>query len=1292
LLRLAFDVIVTAVFVVLALLLGIRYVVFPHLDDYRGYIADRLTRELGQPVEIASLSGGWDGWNPRLTIEGFAIRDKAQPAARPVLLLPEVRMLVAWTSVPAMKLRLKELSVERPELAIRRDEAGRFHVAGFELDPEARTDDTRATDWLLQQREIVVREALVSWTDELHGAPQLVLDHVAFRLEQSFGRLRFGLTGAPPAGLASPIDVRGEIEASPVADWRLANGRFYVRLDYADVAQWREWVAVLKPVTSGEGALRVWFDVAGGKATSVVADLELTKVRARVAPELPPLDLTHMGGRVTWTHENGVMRLATRDLTFRTQSGEVLAPVALNVTMTENIDGAIVGGDLGFDRLEVAPLSDLAAHLPLPERWRRDLTTLKLRGSVSNGKFAWSGPPDAPVKYSGSGAFKGFGIAASEALPGAASVSGNFTFDESRGDLKLDSRDMRVSLPKVFAETVILDNASGRVSWMRQNDEVRVALDDIRFATPHTSGTAAGSWRSRPEGPGVIELHATLVRADAQNLYRYLPLTLNPHVRDWLRSSIKQGIATDIRMTLAGDLADFPFTDAKRGQFLVTFKASDATIDYAPGWPEVTNIDADVRFEGPGMFINARGGRILGAQAGPVKIDVANLGAANPALTVAGEAQGTTSQFLEFVAKSPVAGWVGNFSDDVEASGDGKLALKFTLPLGNAENVKVDGDFEFVNNEVRLPGVPPLTSMNGHLAFAEHSMQSRDLAATIFGGPAKIAVSSAESGVRITASGNANLAMLKSEFDVTLLGRVSGTSEWHLAAQSRPDVTSWTLDTNLRGAAIDLPAPIGKSASESVPLRIERRDATGKGVEDSLVIDYRDNLRLVAHRQVGKSASQVDRALLLVGPAVARGGNADRAGLWVRGQIADFDLDEWLALYAKFPPGAAARGSGFELQGVDLDAGRIDVFGRVLHDLKVTATRADTDWRLRVAGREVEGTASWRGPGPQLPNGRIMARLARLVPPGPDELHPPRSEIDANEKAKNTWPELDIVADAFVSRSGHDLGKLELLAQPAGPDWRITRMTLTNPAGRIEGTGFWRIGRDKQMTGLALQLDTEDAGEFLDRFGYPVAVRNAPTKINGDLSWVGAPNDFDYPTLTGKFALHTGAGQFTKIDPGMGKLLGVLSLQSLPRRITLDFRDVFSEGFAFDDVNGDFRIEKGLMHTDNLRLEGPAAQVTLTGDIDLAKETQQLDVRVKPALSSTFSAGAAVLFLANPLVGAAVGAGTLLAQKLLNNPLDTIFSYDYRVTGSWSDPQVARVSAQPLTATTGSRENVGGGR
>ena len=238
-----------------------------------------------------------------------------------------------------------------------------------------------------------------------------------------------------------------------------------------------------------------------------------------------------------------------------------------------------------------------------------------------------------------------------------------------------------------------------------------------------------------------------------------------------------------------------------------------------------------------------------------------------------------------------------------------------------------------------------------------------------------------------------------------------------------------------------------------------------------------------------------------------------------------------------------------------------------------------------------------------------MARLARFIRPVPT-LHP--AAADQHQRAaKNTWPEPH-AADSFI-KGGHDVAAFEP-SQPVGPTGGSH--SLTNPAHRRHGV----VARGARKRETELEMCSMPRTRNARPLRLSIAVRNAPTKINANLMWSGAPNDFDYPSLTGTVTLHTGAGQFTKIDPGIGKLLGVLSLQSLPRRITLDFKDIFSEGFAFDDIDGEFKIQKGLMHTESLKLEGPAAQVTLTGDIDLAKETQRLDVRVKPALSSTFSA------------------------------------------------------------------------
>jgi uncharacterized protein (TIGR02099 family) len=1256
------------------LLLVIRFVVFPQIHDYRDRIVATLSAELGHPVVIAAIDTGWQGWNPRLTVRGLQIRDRAEASAEPVLDLPRVDLVVSWTSLPFLDLRLKELSIDRPQLSVRRDVYGRLHVAGIEFDPEKESDDSRVTEWLLRQPRIVVSEALVTWTDELRRAPQLVLDHVQFRLEHSYGHHRFGLVGTPPAELASPLDFRGDVTDASLHDWRVARGRFYVRLDYADIALWREWIPLPIPVDSGKGALRAWFDFAGGAPTGMVADFELADVRTRLARGLPQLDLANLGGHLDWKREPGRRLLSASGLSFTTRTDLTLAPTNFSLALMENSEGVITGGQLSIERLDAEPLTALAAHLPLPEGWRRDLARFAPRGNITNGKFRWTGTSDLPEVFAASGVMQRVGFGAVDGMPGITGVSGSFDLDQFHGSIKLDSRDLKLDAPRILGEPLVLATAAGNLGWDRRSGPWRVTFDDLRFTGAPIAGSATGSWTAKEKGPGSLELAARLNGASVEEVNRALPLVLDVGLRSWLKDSLRQGVASDVRVNVAGDLAEFPFADNRAGKFLITFKVRNATLRFLPEWPPIEALDAELKFEGARMIIDASRGRSLDADLGATKAEIADLSAPFPVLTVSGAASGPTSEFLKYVTQSPVSGWIGHATEGATATGTGKLNLKLTLPLGKEGGQKVAGDYQFNGNELRFPGVPALVKVNGRLAFTENDLQAQDVGFEALGGPAKLSIAKGDGQMRVTGSGTANLATLHSELGVPLLERVSGTTDWEVNLMARGEAVAWTLASSLKGAVVDLPAPVGKAAADVAPLKIERRALPGRTTGDQLIADYRDLVRVVAHRSGGAGGASPDRVLLLLGGAAAETDLPGRPGVFVRGQLPALDLDEWLALYARESSrmSAGTAASALALNGVDLDVGKLDVFGRVLHDFRVVAQRGNEDWKLVMHGREVDGDATWRGPSADVPNGRVMARLTRLVPPGPGELHPVRGAVDARDNVANPWPELDIVSDTFVSK-GRDLGKLELVAKPVGTDWRIERLTLTNADGRIDANGWWRVRGERQQTQIDVKVNVEDAGGYLAHFGYGETVRNAPTTIAGDLTWSGAPNDFDYPTLTGKFKMNSGAGQFTKIDPGIGKLLGVLSLQALPRRISLDFRDVFSEGFAFDDINGDFRIDNGQMHTDNLKLAGPAAAVSINGDLDLARETQQLNVRVQPALSSSVSAGAAVLFIANPLVGAAVGAGALLAQKMFNNPFDQMFSYDYRVTGPWADPVVERL-------------------
>jgi len=258
---------------------------------------------------------------------------------------------------------------------------------------------------------------------------------------------------------------------------------------------------------------------------------------------------------------------------------------------------------------------------------------------------------------------------------------------------------------------------------------------------------------------------------------------------------------------------------------------------------------------------------------------------------------------------------------------------------------------------------------------------------------------------------------------------------------------------------------------------------------------------------------------------------------------------------------------------------------------------------------------------------------------------------------------------------GKKLGRLEIDAQLVGPtrEWKLARLQIKHPDALLNATGQWvaEPGSNpvsgQRRTLLDWQLDVSDGGKLLQALGQGQILRGGKGRLNGQLGWQGSPLSPDYPSMGGQLHVALDAGQFLQAEPGVGRLLGVLSLQSLPRRLLLDFRDVFSQGFAFDSFTGDLRIEKGVAHTSNLRMVGLQAAVLMEGQADLAAETQDLRVLVVPELNV---GGASLAYAA---INPAIGLGTFLAQWLLRKPMAAAGTEEFHVTGMWDAPKVDRI-------------------
>jgi uncharacterized protein YhdP len=263
--------------------------------------------------------------------------------------------------------------------------------------------------------------------------------------------------------------------------------------------------------------------------------------------------------------------------------------------------------------------------------------------------------------------------------------------------------------------------------------------------------------------------------------------------------------------------------------------------------------------------------------------------------------------------------------------------------------------------------------------------------------------------------------------------------------------------------------------------------------------------------------------------------------------------------------------------------------------------------------------------------------------------------------------------EAVAAGEVEELGVPALAGEAHCDGYWDAHVELRNDDATLSGDGRWRPASGAADTRLEFKLAALSIERLLDRLGYPDAVRRGTANAEGTLSWSGPPTAIHYPTLAGEVKFEAAGGQFNKLEPGVGRLLGVLSLQSLPRRLTLDFRDIFSQGFAFDAIAGQATVARGVMQTQNLQIAGPSAKVLMTGSVDLGRETQNLRVRVAPALGESIATG---VLLANP----ATGAAAWVFNKLFGNPFDQAFAFEYAVSGSWAEPKVEKISAPPKDA------------
>ncbi len=1216
----------------------------PNLPRYKDTVASVMSSATGYTITLEHIDGEWGGVRPRVTLDGVRLYQ----GQRPLLHFSRLEGRFGWRSLLTLEPRFHELSVEAPAITLRRANDGMFYLGGLKIDPNS--TDTAFSDWLLKQGEVRVKGATLAWVDETSGSPPMVLRDVSFRLSNLLRRHAFEIKASPPLALANPVSMDGVLVGRSLSarqEWR---GTVNFRTTALSVEAMRPWLPVAWQSARGHGSVAVQADIGLGRIESVEGQVNLGGLYAVLDAGRPPLDLPQLAGKMGWKREQNDETFWARKVLVRPRGGAMAGPfdLAWRHGPTER---AITIGDL-----PLAVLPALAAAMPLDPAWQEKIRAAQPQGRIDELALKWRGPLPSRAGFSVRGKFTSLGWNAVSGYPAVRNLGGVLEGNEEKGVYSLAGNQAVLDLPAVFADPLLrFDTLTARGGWKKQGENAYdLEIAEAALSNADLTANLYGRYRLPGKGPGVADLSGRLLRATGPRVERYLPLAINEDTRAWLRQGILSGEAHDAVFQLKGDLAQFPFRHARQGIFRVQARVSGAQIHYAADYPPINQVDGELIFDGVRMEIRSEQASIYGAKLSKVRAVIPDLEAQEELLEVTGEASGPAQEFIRFVNFSPVTDRIGGLTEEMSATGNLHLAMNIKVPLRHSHDTTLAGRLTFSGNMV-FPGpdLPRMEQVTGKLEFTDSGVTTPQMTAKVLGGGATFTAATEKGQVKVRGQGVLNAAELDVWLGKPLASRLKGESGWRGELSLGGDQTRLRLESTLAGMESRLPAPLEKPAASSANLVYEYQKLNSE--EDWSSLQYGRMASAVWTSRKTPGGRRFDRGELRFGGAARL---PSEPGLQVAGYVRTIDLGGWMDM---FPDAKSGR---MPLSGIQLTLSRLEFLGRPFHDITLSGKLKGNLLRGSINGREMEGNLTYRLAGDT--TARLSAQFRHFTLPEAGAGNGAEAvRVDAAD-----LPAMDVQVEE-LKLGDQPLGRLELFAHGIPKGLAIDQLNLIHKDSLINMTGEWNDS-GKGETRMKMNADIRNAGLMLDRFGYGNLLKRGTAQIRGEVSWQGSPADFTFGTLAGAMQLTAKNGQFTKVEPGAGKLLGVLSLQSLPRRFTLDFRDVFSEGFAFDQISSTMQLAKGTVYTHDFLMKGPSATVKMSGLARLNDETVKLRVKVIPKLSEGVAVAGALLG------GPVAGLGALVVQKALKDPIEEAISFEYMVDGGWNDPSVTRLAKPKL--------------
>lgn len=1313
---------------------ALHFWIVPRIEDFRPKFENLASQAIGVPVHMGKLLAVSSGWMPTFEIHDLSLMDPEGRRALTlpkVIFAISVRSVLNL-GVEQLVIESPTLDIRRTEsgewriagLALKKDNSPDSAFADWVFAQKEILVQHGTVAWTdefnpLNRDKSTVNLSQVSWV--LRNSARQHQWRLDATPPPGWGE-PFLLMGDLRRGLLS-------IHPGRVKDW---SGQLHAEFSDVNLSQLGPHLPWRVNATQGQGALRMWLDLNHGNIQQATADLVLENAKAQLSPELESLSFKSIAGRVSFKPIANGFDFSTEGLRFDTADGLHWPGGNISLSYTEADKGATAQGRFHGDNLDLLALRNIALQLPLPEPARQSLLEHKLSGLVNPLHIEWTenntGQDKTYQVKAANGRIDHFYFEAgkpdssSENWPGIENANISFEMNAEGGHVNASIQKGALQINRILEDPRIpLDKLQAALKWQHQKNALLVPEWQLSLSNADLTGDFKGSWKPSPlpGSLGILDLQGNIQHGDASRVHRYLPLNISQSVRHYVRDSVLKGGLQNIGVKIKGDLKQLPFANPKEGEFRFAGKVKELQYAYAPTasanpangnassegiWPIMDNVNADIVFDRLNFKVNGASGKWGSMPFTQIKAEIPNL--KGPVIVnVQGESKASASVVLNELRLSPVSNMLNGALEQASSTGTLTTRLKLSLPLADLEKTSLQGSVALSGNDIRMQSVLPVfEKAQGAIQFTETGFSLMGVNAQFLGGPIKLeggmrklAPRSTEANPLIRIQGQVTANGMRQAKEIPALSMLAqhanGASSYTASLGFKGGQSELSIQSQLQGMAFNLPAPLYKKADEQVSFKFENlvqgfsASNPNKAHRDQLQMTWGRSLSASYLRDVSGPDPRIIQGRLQVGDNFATpAANLSDSGVSASFNLPSFSIDDWVQVLS--PPKSSpawlssqstslsAATQNYLPTRMTLKANEVTVQGRQLHNVLVSGSREGFLWRANLDAKEFSGYLEYRQANNQNA-GRIYARLARLsLPPSADQ-----AVESLLEDSPLSIPALDIVVEDLELR-GKKLGRVEIEAinteaslprNAASREWRLNKLNITLPEASFKASGRWitsREGTQQASTEMNFRLDVSDAGDLLNRLGTKDALRGGAGKLEGQVNWQGSPMTLHYPSLGGRFNVNMGRGQFLQAEPGVAKLLGVLSLQALPRRLLFDFRDVFSAGFAFDTVRGDVLIQQGIASTRNLQMKGVNALVQMDGSSDIERETQNLRVLILPEVD----AGTASL-LAGIALNPAIGLSTFLAQLILKQPLSRVNTQEFLIDGTWSDPKVTKVAA-----------------